>query len=243
MDEKVSTDTPVQSSVTPDQAHVPIEESALDAEREVHSEDMSQNESEQAAVKTEAPVPFDPSKDPKVQQMVRDAVAKAAEDAARKERARIEKEQERAKMEEIDRIRAEREDVEKERDAFREEIARLQADSAYHDALISSAVQLVSQDAAQFLRMKVEQLRSAQDISWQEAISGAVAEAPFLVKQDPPPAEAPPPQLSTTVPAAPAPRRSTEAPARASAAEPVDVLKMTPQEYARYKVEKHRISH
>lgn len=196
---------------------------------------------------------YDPLTDPKVQARIRAESEKAAKKAAQKARAEAEaeakKKADRAKLDEVERLKAERQDA-------LDQVAKLEAqhgeaiaEQQLTNALIAGNHRLAGGSALDFLRIAAKQaVASDEELSMEQAVADVLAANPFLVKA-PEPQAPQAPQQGTQRPNAPAPDTQPAGqprqPAPRAAKKPtptVDTMSMTPAEYEKHRREVHGLN-
>lgn len=174
------------------------------------------------------------SKDPEVKRLLKNAADAAVRAAMKAEAEKQQKEAERAKMEVADRLKAEKSDLAKERDEALEKQADAEFQLTFYRQLVSSGKTLVDADAIEFVRMKVaKKLEDGADMA--DAVDGVLSENPYLVQTETtPPKQAP----ARTQPPT---KKTTGKPAAKTPSDPVDVSKMTRQQFREHMRAQHGV--
>ena len=190
-------------------------------------------------------------------------IAKAAKEAAEKARQRaieeMRKQAEREKMDEVERLRLEKEELAaKAKEAEQRAIeATLERDLV--SSIVSMGVRPQDENALEFIRYKAfQKVRENDGMPMSVAVKEVVEACPWVLKQEQPAAPAQQPQAQQqaegTAPPAPQPQypqtvqpqqvqpttvpamqpAATQQPAQQQPPQPVDVLKMSREEYAEY---------
>ncbi|MAF27864.1 MAG: hypothetical protein CL819_01290 [Croceicoccus sp.] len=175
--------------------------------------------------------------------------AKLAAKAAAEEQAETARvAAERAKMDEVDRLKAEKADAEAKAAAAVAEKANAERERDLAQVLVTDQVQLAEPTALDFLRFKATQIVSADpSVTMQAAVKTVLDQNPYLVKAAGTPAPAaagtaaqPPAEPPTRPSTAPA-TKPTTTPAAPKPNEGVDVMAMSRQEYEEYKRQQHSL--
>lgn len=179
---------------------------------------------------------------------IRKAAKLAASRAVEEEKERAHKEAERAKMEEVDRLRLEKQEAEQAAEAAREKVRGVERERDLAAALVASNVALADAAAMDFLRFKVlAEVDSDPDLAVSDAVARVLGSHAYLMKTP----EAPPVASSESTenrPVAPQDRpntapveKATQAPAAKESPPGVDVMKMSRQEYEEHRRRLHGI--
>jgi hypothetical protein len=163
-------------------------------------------------------------------------VARELEAEKAKWKADAEEQARRSRMEEVERLKLERDEAAAKIAEVEARAREIETDRDIATSLVSAGVVLRDAEAREFLSYQVRRMladKSAGDAI--EATRAVLAKHDYLAR--PAAGEAPRPP-ATTIPAS---AKSTEAPAVPSPAPAVDTLTMTPQEYKRYRRETHGI--
>ncbi|PCJ25614.1 MAG: hypothetical protein COA94_05935 [Rickettsiales bacterium] len=161
----------------------------------------------------------------------------AAVDAREKELTQA---QERSKMEETERLRAEKADEEGKRIKAENEASDLKIDSEFATCFFKSGVTLANPQSIDFIKAEARRTMDAEGLSMDACVADVLSKHQYLVTQPQAPAAVAqqlPEVLATTVP--PAQARHTETPAAPAPQIVVDTRGMTSQEYRKYRQETH----
>jgi len=171
------------------------------------------------------------------------ADAKAKWEADRKQA------EERSKMEETERLSAEKGDLAKENAQLKEQLLNTQLDRDMTSALVEDGVQLSTADSLDFVRFQATKLAAETDMDIKAATRAVIERHPYLVSTpEPSPGgatqeqPAPSGQRTSTVPSKAASPQN-QAPTQPEPEDAVDTLGMTPQQYRDYRRSKHGIHH
>lgn len=189
-----------------------------------------EEEPEPAAAK---PTAADLKKDPVVRKLVDQAVKKAVREAKKAEAEERRKAEERAKLDEKERTAAEKADAEEAATKAAKRAEEAENELAFYRALVASGSQVVDDDAAVMVKqLAMNKLGDDSDLDMEAAVAEVLKEKPYLLRKTesgdetkPKPKKKP----ATTQPASGT--KPGESPAPPVEETPVDVMKMSPQEY------------
>jgi len=178
--------------------------------------------------------------DPIIARELKNRTQQQVTSALEAQQKKLATEQERAKMEESDRLRAEKADEEARRIAAEKKASDLMLDSEFSTAFMRSGTQLANPASIDFIKSQARATMEAEGLSMEACVAEVLEKHAYLVAppQAPQPvAPAPPPPAASSVP--PAQVKHTETPAQETPKNSVDTRNMTPQEYKRYRRETH----
>lgn len=174
--------------------------------------------------------------DPKIRMAAARAAKKARQDALQEAEAKAKQEAERAAMDELTRTKAELAEARDRAAKAEQATTAAKREAEFSDAVLAAGYQLAGGQAPAFLRAAVADLLAADDtLDTPTAVARAVKANPFLVKQPGAATEQPRGASTATGPKVPA------APAAKQPGPPVDVMKMTPEEYREYRQQTHGV--
>jgi hypothetical protein len=161
--------------------------------------------------------------------------AKKAVDEARDAAAQA---AERAKMDEVGRLKAEKADAEAKLAATTERAASAERERDLSNALVTSGVRLVDEKSLDFVRFQAAKIADAEEIPMATAVTRVLGEHKYLIA---PATSATPEPVATPVerPSTAPPTKPTQTPSAAKPEEGVDVMSMTRTEYEQYKRSQH----
>ena len=173
-----------------------------------------------------------------IDQAIKRGEAKAKEQAA--EEARL------ASLSELERAQAETEKLRADIASKEAELGKQRLEREYGDALIESGLKVRPKSRGMFRRQVADAMEVDSSLTPGDAIHLVAEEHDYLLAPEPKStsggASAAPQSKRKGASTSPAPKRETAEPAKPEAPKPVDVMKMSKQEYREYRRTKHGIN-
>jgi len=215
-------------------------EAEAEGEGEGEGEDKAKNPKRVAAGKTAADTKKKAAarraelrEDKAVQKLLADAEAKGAKEA----RETAKEEARRAQMSEVERANAERDAARAERDEAQTNAKEATLDREYANAVMNSETRLIPKARKTARGLVSEAMKADSDLSVDDALALVLEEHDYLVQASDAPAA--PAKRSSS----PKPKRTTATPSETEPKKPVDVTKMTPQQFSDHRKTEHGIQH